>query len=130
MNVLESKYPILVLSYHNCEIYCCHLDGYKDNKLALRERMKKIEDEISSKSESAKFRIWYNLDENKLDKSDMMSIIESISRIQNHLYKIAFIGLHGFFKWRFEHMLKQALSEKVVHRAYFLDAEEAKGWLV
>lgn len=130
MKVLESKHPILVLSHHNCEIYCCHLDGYKSNTKALLNRMKKIEAEILIKPIQSQYKIWYNLDENRMDKSVMKAIAESIHSFQNHISKIAFIGLHGISKWKFDIILKQVIGEQDLPRAYFSDAELAKGWLV
>jgi len=58
------------------------------------------------------------------------TIGESIFRLRNHVHKIAFIGLHGISKWRLENTLKQILGEQPMPRAYFSDAEQAKGWLV
>jgi len=130
MRIYESKYPILILSHHNCEIHCCHLDGYKENITALFNRMNIIEHELSSAPADIQYKIWYNLDESKLDKSVMKSVTESIFRLQNHISKIAFIGLHGIYKWRFENMLKQILRNQVLPRAYFSDAELAKEWLI
>lgn len=26
--MVESKKPMIVLSFHDCELHCCHLDGY------------------------------------------------------------------------------------------------------
>lgn len=130
MGVIESKTPILILSYCNCELYCCHLDGYKSDTGALLHRLSKIERIFLSKPADAKFRVWYNLDENSLDKPTMELIAESISRFQGHIYKIAFIGLRGFAKRKFNSILEQALGESSVPKAYFADAELAKEWLV
>lgn len=127
---LGARHPILVLSYHNCEIHCCHLDGYKANTEALVNRLNQIEVEISSKPIHSKMRIWYNLDENVLNQLTMKMIAESIGRFQEHIYKIAFIGLRGISKWRFKYILKQTIGKNRISRAYFLDAELAKGWLV
>lgn len=130
MGVIESKTPILILSYCNCEIYCCHLDGYRADTDALLQRLSKIESIFLSKPADAQFRVWYNLDENSLDKHTMGLIAESISRFQGHIYKIAFIGLHGFAKRKFNGILEQALGGLSVPKAYFTDAESAKGWLI
>lgn len=130
MGVTESKTSILVLSYRNCELYCCHLDGYKSDTDALLQRLSKIEAIFLSKPIDAKFRVWYNLDENNLNKHTMELIAESISRFQGHICKIAFIGLHGLTKRKFNGILKQALEEVSVPTAYFTDAESAKEWLV
>lgn len=130
MEVLESKYPILVLSYDNCELYCCHLDGYKTNKGALLTRLASIEAILASKPANSKFRIWFNIDDNKLDTSSMKAICESIKRLQSHINKIAFIGLRGINKWKYKYIIKQTMGEAMITMAYFTDAELAKGWLV
>jgi hypothetical protein len=130
MEIVESKTPILIISYRNCEIYCCHLDGYKTNREALLDRLSKIEAFFLSKPSHIRFRIWYNVDENSLDKQTMRLIIESISRFREHTYKIAFIGLEGFTKWRFHNILQQIPGNRCITKAYFTDAELAKEWLV
>ncbi len=123
-----SKTPIIILSYHLCEIHCCHLDGYRTDTKALLNRLSEIETELLSRP--TQFRIWYNVDENRLDSSTIKLIAESITRFHEHVYKIAFIGLRGITKWRFNRILVKTLKEKSIPKAYFLDAELAKGWLV
>lgn len=130
MEVKESKTPIIILSYNNCEIYCCHLDGYKTNTEALLNRLSKIEEIFLSKPSHARFRVWYNVDENVLDKQTMRLISESVSRFRERIYKIAFIGLDGFAKWKFDNILELTMGEICITKAYFNDAELAKGWLV
>ncbi|ABX42888.1 hypothetical protein [Lachnoclostridium phytofermentans] len=130
MKVLESRMPILILSYQNCELYCCHLDGYKANTVALYERLKEIESILTSKPFHSKFRIWFNLDDNILTKSTMKAIAESIRLFDKHIYKIVFIGLRGIARWKFDHILKQTFGNKTITKAYFSDAELAKGWLL
>lgn len=105
MEVVESKTPIVILSYSNCEIYCCHLDGYKTHTRAMMHRLAEIEEIFLHKPNDAKFRVWYNVDENSLDRKTMQLIAESILQFQSHIYKIAFIGLHGFTKWKFDNIL-------------------------
>ncbi len=116
MEVIESKTPIIILSYHNCEIYCCHLDGYKANTNALLNRLSKIEEIFLSKPLNTKFRIWYNMDENILDSQTMKLIAESISRCFERTYKIAFIGLRGFRKWKFNKILEQTLDKNILQK--------------
>lgn len=124
------KKPLVVLSYNNCELYCFHLDGYKNNTEELITRLNEIENIINNKPLNSKFRIWYNLDDNKLNSTTMKLISESICRFNNHIYKIAFIGLSGYKKVKFNSILKKAMKEKKICYAYFTDAELAKGWLV
>ena len=130
MTMLGSKYPIVIVSYRNCEICSCHLDGYKENTEALLDRMREIEIAFSSKPAHAKYRIWYNLDENKLNPFVMQAIVESVCRIHGHIYKIAFVGLHGMHRYRFDRLLRQVLKKATLCREYFTDAELAKDWLV
>lgn len=130
MKVIESKTPIIILSHHNCELFCCHLDGYQSNIDALLRRLEKIEAEFLSKPTHTKFRVWYNMDANKLDKPTMKLIAESIYRFHEHIYKISFIGLCGITKWKFNRILEQVLKEKRILKKYYMDAELAKGWLV
>lgn len=130
MRVLESKTPILILSYLNCELYCCHLDGYKANTAALYKRLDEIESILSTKPSHSKFRIWFNLDDNILTRSTMKLIAESVRHFEIHIYKIVFIGLHGFTRWKFDYILNQTIGKKTITKAYFSDAELAKGWLL
>lgn len=130
MRVLESRTPILILSYQNCELYCCHLDGYKANTEALFKRLKEIESILISKPSHSKFRIWFNLDDNILTKSTMKVIAESIYHFEEHINKIAFIGLQRIARWKFDFILKQTIGEATITKAYFSDAELAKGWLL
>lgn len=130
MEIIESKTPIIILSYRNCEIYCCHLDGYKTNTNALLNRLSQIEATFLSKPSHVRFRVWYNVDENRLDKQTIKLIAESISRCFEHTNKIAFIGLDGFTKWKFNKILEHTLGQRCITKAYFTDAELAKEWLV
>lgn len=131
MSIIESKYPILVLSYNNCEIHCCHLDGYKDNKDALLNRLTEIEDTFLSKQNNVKYKLWFNMDSNVLDEDIMEEVCSSIFRISNHIYKIGFIGLRILQRRKFEKLLKKKFKHYgVLYHAYFSDAEEAKEWLV
>lgn len=130
MDIVEPKKPILILSYNNCEIYCCHLDGYKADRDALLNRMSEIEAVFLSKPAQNKYRIWYNIDENHLDKDALKLVAESISRYKEHICKIAFIGLRGFKQKKFNKILEQILKGESITKAYFQDAQLAKGWLI
>lgn len=122
--------PIKTLSFQNCELYICHADGYKTNTRALLNRISEIEVIFLSKPSHAKFRVWYNLDENNLNKQMLQLIAESILRFQLHIHKIAFIGLRTTEIWLIENTLKQFLKETSLCRKYFSDADVAKGWLI
>lgn len=82
MKIVESKTPVIILSHHNCEIHCCHLDGYKTNTSAMLNRLSEIEAIFTAKPIHAQFRIWYNLDENILDRPVMELIIERMAYIR------------------------------------------------
>ena len=130
MKVIESPRPIVLLSYRNCEICCCHLDGYQANMQALLKRLSEIETFFLQRPTHAKFRVWYNLDENDLDGRTMESIGESISKFEERIDKIAFVGVHGLTRRRFDRILGRNLAHTTLLRAYFQDAERAKEWLV
>ena len=57
MSVIESKYPVLVLSFNNCELHGCHLDGYKNNTEALLNRLALIDEFFEGKSKVRRYRI-------------------------------------------------------------------------
>lgn len=57
---------IKILPYQNCERYICHADGYGINTGALLSRISKIESILLSKPSPTKYRVWFNLDKNKL----------------------------------------------------------------
>ncbi len=130
MDVIESPKPVVLLSYRDCEICCCHLDGYRANIRALLKRLSEIEAVFLRRPAHVKFKVWYNLDENDLDERTMKSIVESIFRFEDRIDKIAFIGLRGFARCKFDRILERSLARKSFPRAYFQDAERAKGWLV
>lgn len=122
--------PIKTLSFQNCELYICHADGYRANTKALLHRISEIEAIFLSKPAHAKFRVWYNLDENSLDKQTMGLIAKSIFRFQPHIYKIALIGLRKIQIWKIDNIFKELLNEASLCRNYFSDADLAKGWLI
>lgn len=131
MRITEPKFPIIILPFRKAELYCCHLDGYHDNRRAMLYRMHDIETVFRKKPKHASFLVWYNLDESKMDGMMLEQVAGSILRIRSHVRKIAFVGLRGISKWRFERRLKRRLKSKDnMPRAYFSDAERAKEWLV
>ena len=129
MEALGSKYPILVISHMNCDLVCCHLDGYRGNRDALLSRLQEIEAEFPSRPASAVHRVWYNVDDDSLDRPTLEAIAQSVASMRDHIHKIAFIGLRRLTKRRFDKMLEQSLAGDPLHRAYFSDAEQAKTWL-
>lgn len=127
--MVESKKPMIVLSFHDCELHCCHLDGFQSNTNGLLKRLEQIETIFRSKPAHAKYRIWFNMDKSNLNSDTMQLIAESISRIEEHINKIAFVGLCGVSRRRFDAKLQNTLKENILH-SYFKDAEAAKEWLV
>ena len=92
--------------------------------------MAEIEVLFLSKPAHTQFRVWYNINKNNLDTGTMKFIAECISRSGNHIYKIAFIALHGFSKWKFNHIFENSIHEKHILYSHYIYAELAKGWLV
>ena len=131
MSIIEPKYPVIILPFRKAELYCCHLDGYHDDRKAKLFRMHDVETVFHKKPPDASFLVWYNLDESKMDGMMLEQIAGSILRIRSHVRRIAFVGLRGISKWRFERRLKRRLKGRGnMPRAYFSDAERAKEWLV
>ena len=130
MEALGSKYPIVIISHLNCELVCCHLDGYRGNREALLGRLHEIEAAFASKPVSAVHRVWYNLDDNQLDSPALEAVTRSVAGMRLHIHMIAFVGLRGLTRRRFDKLLERALSGNALPRAYFSDAEQAKTWLV
>jgi hypothetical protein len=89
----------------------------------FKTALSKIEEIFLSKPSHARFRVWYNVDENVLDKHTMRLISESISRFQEHIYKIAFIGFGGFTRRKFDHIAAKTMGKRCITKAYFTDAE-------
>ena len=127
MSVIESRYPVLVLSFNNCELHGCHLDGYKDNTEALLKRLALIDEFFEGKSKVSRYRIWLNVDYSLLSDATIERIVRSIMRIEDNIIKIAVIGA-GNRKSRFEKTLKKFGFCKPY--CFFSDAEAAKEWLV
>jgi len=127
MSVIESRYPVLVFSFNNCELHGCHLDGYKDNSEALLNRLALIDKYFESKSKVRRFRIWLNVDDSFLSGAMIERIVQSIVRLEDNIIKIAIIGA-GNNKRKLEKLLKK--SGFIKPSCYFSDAEAAKEWLV
>ena len=127
MSVIESRYPVLVLSFNNCELHGCHLDGYKDNTEALLKRLALIDEFFEGKSKVRRYRIWLNVDYSLLSDATIERIVQSIMRIEDNIIKIAVIGA-GNKKSRFVKILKKSGFSKP--SCFFSDAEAAKEWLV
>jgi len=125
----EPPVPVLVLSYNNCELHCCHLDGYKRNRQAFLARLDTVEQYFVIKPVHRRYRLWFNLDETMLDDRSMERVAASLANIHIHIIKIAFIGIGKNKRRRFERMLKNYLRETELPRQYFCDAEKAKEWL-
>lgn len=121
------KHPVMVLSFNNCELHCCSLDGYRNNSEALLSRLELIDDYFGSKPKVNKYRLWYNIDESILTVDIMESIAKSLFAMKGSIIKIAFIGV-GRNKRLFDKILRRAAFDKPVR--YFSDAEIAKEWLV
>lgn len=126
MQIVESKVPVLVISFRNGEIHCCHLDGYRDQTEAAMQRLSKIE---ASFSACRKYRIWFNVDDTTLTPSLMAQIAQCVARLKGSVVKIAFVGA-GRKKDAFDKQLNKALQGTVLPKAYFEDAEQAKEWLL
>lgn len=124
---VESKYPVLVLSFNNCELHCCHMDGYKNNKEALSNRLGDIERYFVAKPKSLRYRLWYNVDDSVLSDEIIERIAIDILAIGENIIKLAFIGA-GIYKRRLTKLLKMSAFDKPFK--YFGDAEIAKEWLV
>lgn len=130
MSAEGSRTPMKTLSYQNCELSICHADGYRANTKALLIRIAEIEAIFLSKPAHAKFRVWYNLDENCLEQQTLRLVAESVLSYRPHIYKIAFIGLRRTEIWKMDSALKQLLKGTSLCRRYFTDADLAKGWLI
>lgn len=124
------QYPIVVLSFYNCELHCCHLDGYKTNTAAFLGRLAAVETQLLARPAHSTLRLWCNLDDTKLDAALIQIVVQSLLRTKQHIFKIAFVGLRGLGQRRFEHTLKKSLEGTALPRSYFTDAEQAKEWLV
>lgn len=128
MGVIESKYPVLVLSFNNCELHCCHLDGYKGNNEALLDRLLLIGDYFSNNPKGRRYRIWYNVDDSNLTNDTIEKIAKGISDIGENIIKLAFIGMNNRCKIYFNRLLAKSSFDKPIQ--HFKDAELAKNWLV
>jgi len=127
MIIAESKTPVLMLSYDNCEICCCHLDGYKGNQENFCRRLELIDAFFDGGSQAARYRIWLNIDDSVLTEDLIEKVAESVLHINDKIVKIAFVGV-GKYKNRLNRLLKRDSFDKPL--AYFSDAENAKEWLV
>jgi len=127
MIIAESKTPVLMLSYDNCEICCCHLDGYKDNREAFCRRLEQIDTFFDGGGHVSRYRVWLNIDDSNLTEDLIEKVAESVVRIKERIVKIAIVGA-GKYKNRLNRLLKRNSFDKPL--AYFSDAENAKEWLV
>lgn len=127
---MEPTSKMKILSFRNCELHCCHLDGYQKEREAFLKRLIAVEKYFAEKPDTARFRIWYNVDETSLDTVLMDEIAASILRIQGHIVMIAFIGLGRIQQWRFSTKLQSKKGCPLFPYEYFADAEKAKEWLI
>lgn len=127
---MDPTNAIKVLSFRNCELHCCHLDGYKEQSEAFLKRLSDIEQYFLSKPDTSRFRLWYNIDETTLDKVLIDEVAASISRMQKHIIKVVFIGLSKFQQVQMERKLKAYEDARYLPHAYYRDAEKAKEWLI
>ena len=127
---MEWTNQLKVLSFRNCELHCCHLDGYKNHRDAFLIRLTEIENYFSGKPSGFMFRIWYNLDENILDSVLLEQIASSVIQFNSHIMKIAFIGLNHAQQKKLSKKLKEKTDNAAFPYAYFSDAEKAKKWLI
>ena len=63
---MDLRAPVFILSFNNCELHCCQLDGFKDNKDALLRRLASIDEFFINRSKVQRYRLWFNVDENIL----------------------------------------------------------------
>ena len=94
------------------------------------KRLTNVENFFISKPTTCKYKIWYNVDETILDEILIAEIAASVVRMQNHITKIAFIGMGYFQKKKFARKLKLEVDYSPFPYSYFSDAEKAKEWLV
>jgi hypothetical protein len=127
---MEPTCKIKILTFRNCELHCCHLDGYNGQRDVFLKRLNEIENFFMEKPDTSRFRIWYNVDDTLLDNDLINEIVMSVFRIQNHIVKIAFIGLKRLQQWHLARMLKSDKAYSSVPFACFADAEKAKEWLI
>ncbi len=127
---MEWTDELKVLSFRNCDLHCCHLDGYKKQRESFVARLKYIENYFAEKPQNAKFRIWYNVDETFVDKVLIEEIAASVIRIKSRIVKIAFIGLGPWQQWKLSKILKALTGDSSFPYTYFSDAEKAKEWLI
>jgi hypothetical protein len=127
---MEWTEQLKVLSFRNCDLHCCHLDGFKNQREAFLIRLAEIEHYFLGKPSHSMFRIWYNLDETLLDSVLLEQIASSVIRFKSHIVKIAFIGLNHSQQWKLSKNLKADKDTLVFPYVYFSDAEKAKEWLI
>lgn len=127
---MEPKNPIIILSFQNCELHCCHLDGYHEQRGSFLKRLSDIEAYFTGKPATSKYRIWYNVDETWLDQAAIAEIAESVTRMQQHIVKIAFIGMGRIQQWALKRKLNSITGQPSFPYSFFADAERAKEWLI
>ena len=124
MDTIGSKHSVFLISFNYCEITCCHLDGYKNNREALLSRLSLIESFFKPNS---RHRVWYNIDDSELSDKVIEQVTQSISRVQSNIVKLAFIGA-GRGKRKLKKILNDTIASSIPI-GYFEDAELAKEWL-
>lgn len=131
MQMIEAKYPVLVLPYHGGLLHCCHLDGYKRHHAALRNRLAQIEAFFAELSAHTTCRVWFNLDENHLNTALCREIAESLARMRPHICRLVFVGPRGLQRLRFLRQLRSLFAAGTPPPYTFCtDAEKAKAWLL
>jgi len=112
--------------YKNGELFGAHYESFGKRENELLELMRAEEEFLLAQNHPLPY--WVNFYGTRLTKTVAETFIQSMSRMQRCVPKLAVVGCSIFEKWRIDKFRKQ-VGLKIPFR-YFSDPEEAKTWLV
>lgn len=114
--------------YKGGEVHCLKYGSYFGNHAKLFDVMHAEEDFIAGTNK--KLRIWVDFYDTKVSAIVLTEFIDSLERMQSHIFKLAIVGLSFRVKWQLTRRVKKLGKSKVFGIRYFVDPEDAKTWLV
>jgi len=114
--------------YKGGEVHCLKYGSFFGNEGKLFEVMHAEEEFV--KRTNKKLRIWVDFYDTKATATVLNEFVESLKRIEPHIFKLTIVGLSFLAKRRLNRRLKAQGAAKVYGVKYFVDPEDAKSWLV
>ncbi len=114
--------------YKNGEIHCLKYGSFHSDEAALFALMRAEEEFLAR--QGRKLPTWVDFYETKRTNRVLVEFVENIHRLENHLTKMAIVGLSFSDQWRYRYIKLKSGHAFPFPVRFFSDPEEAKTWLV